>query len=410
MPRFTLFQLLLGIALLALLLAFTQAEGCGEHFAMIESLCFSAGDSRIAVTKLNARDAQAHFKIYKANVSRTISWLDASAGKRLGLIHQSFKSGNCGPAFELWRVGRTSALCSPANDQVAISDFGGGNLTRNVNTARPTVISLQHPALNIAFSRSGRFLAGSGHSGITVLDTENDTVVLHARSDGIPFLDASQMSFTNDESRVVLAGSSGVHVWDLAGGTQVSTLIHTSEPVISRIAVTREDHVVVCSNEWVRLYDLEGKLVDSVSEKGARLCSIARDDDRLAVSDGDGVTVFDLSTGRVVCLLECELVTSLALSSNGHQLADGDYNGRVTLFETSTGTRRWSARPPGRYRMPWTLPGAILAVWFWIAWRLARKKERHPDARPTRFAVPPPAQASKACNSDVAEGQRDGGA
>jgi WD40 repeat protein len=224
MPRFTLSQLLMGVAFVAIVLGFTHTEGCGRRFSMIESLSFSSDDSAIAVAKLSARDAQTPWKLYIADVSRTISWLDAATGKSRGQIHQDFRPGNCGPAFALWRVGRTSALCNPSNDQVAMSAFGGGDITRNAGTSEPTVVSLQHPACNIAFSKSGRFLAASGGEQVTVLDTLSDTVVMRIQARDLPFLGASLMSFTNDDSPIALGGDSGVHIWEIATSTQRSTV------------------------------------------------------------------------------------------------------------------------------------------------------------------------------------------
>jgi WD40 repeat protein len=375
MPRFTLSQLFMGIALIAIALAFTQTEGCGRRFAMIESISFSSDDSRIVVTKLNARDARTPMKIYKANVSRTVSWLDVSTGKTGGVIHQDFKAGNCGPAFRLWRVGRISALCNPSNDHVAMSAFGGGDITRYFDVAKPKVVSLKHPAFNLTYSRSGRFLAASGNCELTVLDTENDTVVMRIQANDDPFLGASLMSFTNDDTGIILAGDSGVHAWDIAAATQRSTVIQGREPWIRAIAVAPDDTLVVCSDECVRRYDIGGKAVATLADKGAYLCSIAGDGKRLAVAHDGHVTIYNLDANTALDSLPLGGTTALALSSNGNELAVGDYNGRVKLIDRGTGAQRWSSNPPGRHRWPWTLPGVFLVAWIYVAWRLSRRQK-----------------------------------
>lgn len=255
MPRFTLSQLLMGVALIAIVLVFTQTEGCGTRYTMIETLSFTSDDSQIAVTKLSARDARTPFKFYKANVARTVSWLNVADGENRGLIHQDFKPGNSGPAFQLWHVGRTSVLCNPSNDHIAMSAFGGGDVTRNVDTNKPTVVSLQHPACNIAYSKSGRLLAASGMYELTVLNTEDDTVKMRVQANELPFLGASLMSFANDESQLIQVGDSGVHVWDIPTAAHRSTVIQGYEPWINAIAVTPDNNLIVCSNDWVRRYD-----------------------------------------------------------------------------------------------------------------------------------------------------------
>ena len=68
---------------------------------MIEGLSFASGDSGILVTKLTGRDARTPLKFYKADIARTISWLDALTGDKQGILHQDFKPGNCGPALPL---------------------------------------------------------------------------------------------------------------------------------------------------------------------------------------------------------------------------------------------------------------------------------------------------------------------
>ena len=383
MPQFTLSQLLMGMALIAIILAFTQSEGCGQRRTVIESLSFSSDDSRIAVTKLDARDANTPNKGHKANVARTVSWLGVADGSHRGIIHQDFKRGNRGPAWEFWRLGRTSALCNPSNDHVAMLAFGGGDVTCNVDTAQASKVSLTAPALNIAFSRSGRFFAASGHDEVTVVDTKEGTVRMHVQSNGQPFVDGSLMAFTSDESRIVLVGYSGVHVWHIPTSTQRFTVIQELEVPLNAIAVTPDDQVIVCSDKWVRRYDFQGRIVATLADKGAYACSIARDGNRLAVCtrgdlhhhyyDGD-LRIYDLNSNRMLRSWSGQSAAAVALSSAGEEIAVGDFHGRVALFDTATGERRWYSTPPGRYRWPWTLPAAVFVAWAYVARRLSRRQ------------------------------------
>lgn len=375
MPRFTLSQLFKWTALIAIVLSLTQTEGCGDRYAMIEAISFSFDTSRIAVTKLTCRDAQTPMKGYKANVSRTVSWLDVSNGKSCGLIAQDFKPGNSGPAFELWYVGRTTASCNPSKDYVAMSSFGGGEVTLHSAVENPKVMPFKHPVFNIAFSNSGRFLAASGAGELSVLDTQNDAITMRIQVDDSSFISASQMSFATDDSRIVVTGHSGVNVWDLATSKQLSTVIQGLDPWIHSIAIAPNDSVIVCSRDWVRRYDFAGHVIATLANSGGQLCSVSSDGNTLAVCGESQLAIYDLNSNRRLRTFLIERATALSLSLKGDYLAVGDFNGQVTLIDTSNGARRWCSSPPGRYRLPWTLPAAVLLGWAFAAWRLSRRKK-----------------------------------
>ena len=346
--KFTNFVMIL--TLIATCLVFTQIEGCGRRETMIETLSFSSDDSRICVTKLNAQDAQTPMKHYKQNVSRTISWLNAADAKSGGILHQDFKPGNCGPAFGLWWVGRTSVVCNPANGQLAAADFGGGDFTIDVGAERPVVVTLKQPVSNLAFSKSGRFLAASGISEITVWDNKINAAAMRVDQDNFGFLNAALMAFTDDDTRIVAAGFQGVHVWDIATAMKVSTIIHGSKPSVSAIVVAPDDTLVVCSSQGVQRYDFAGNVVKSFSGRIGCLCAISATGQHLAVGGHDEITVFDLLSNEAVRTIPYEGATALALSSHGDELAVGNSEGRVTLIDTLTGHRRWDNSPAARYR------------------------------------------------------------
>ncbi len=374
MRQFSLTQLLMGVLFVAIVLCFSQTEGFDVRFSAIESLSFSSNDSRIAVAKLDARRAGDLFKMYKADVSRTVSWLDGPTGDHAGLIRQDLKAGNCGPAGHLWRLGRTTVLCDPSSDQVVMTEFGGGDLIRFQGTNLPSVTRLQHKAERICYSRSGRLLAAVGEGRLTVFDTQNNTVKMQA-----PLIDmdwyGGKMSFTDDESRIILVADSGLCLWDVSSPVHRSYAIQGLDQPVDAIEITPDDHLVVCTRAWVRRYDLCGCYLDSFSDEGAHACALSREGNRLAICTNQKITVYDLSSNSIASSWLFRAASALALSSTGDSLAVGDRGGRVTLFDTSTGFRRWDAIPSGanrRYRLPWTFAAALLIAWTAVAWRLLR--------------------------------------
>ena len=348
MPRFSLTQLLMGTALIAILLVFTQTEGCGTRYTLIETISFSSDGSRIVATHLTARDARTPMKRYKSNVARTISWLDSTTGANRGIIHQDFKPGNSGPAFRHWRVGRNSVVCNPADSRIAFSAFGGGDVTYGADHTSRTTFALTHPAANLAISHSGRLLATSGNYGLTVVDISTQKPVMTAQTGDMPFLGASLMAFTNDDSRLATAGDSGVVVWDTAAGTRTSQILVDSEPWIEAIAVMPDDSVVICTDASVNRYDLSGKLLNTIAVTGGYVCAAPNNTDTLAVSDGHTVMLYSITNGETLRTLPLSGAMSLAFSPNDNHLLAGTYDGNVAcLLYTSPSPRdRQKSRMP----------------------------------------------------------------
>ncbi|MEM6691329.1 MAG: WD40 repeat domain-containing protein [Planctomycetota bacterium] len=373
MPRFTLTQLLMGMALFAILLVFTQTEGCGKRYSMIETLSFSSDNSRVLVTKLTARDARTPMKLYKTNLARTVSWADTSTGAVRGRVHQDFKPGNSGPAFRHWWVGRSSVVCNPTDDQIAFSCFGGGDLTYGAAQTTPTTIPLAQPAANLTVSKSGRFVAASGMCHLTVVDTFTLKPVMQKQIVDSPFLGASLMSFNSDDTLLMTVGDAGAQVWDLVTATKMATLPIDSESLVRSIAVMPDDSVVICSDSSTKRYDLTGSLLNII-KSGSYVCAASRISNVLAISDGETVRLCDVTDGTTMRTLSASGVISLAISSDDKWLATGDYDGNVVLYDLLTGTRKWTTTPPGRHRWPWTIPATILVIWCWTAYRLANHR------------------------------------
>jgi hypothetical protein len=374
--RFSLSQLLLGISLVAILFGFTQSEGCGNRYAMIETLSFSSDDTRLLATKLTARDAQTPLKFYKADVSRTISWFNASTGASQGIVHQDLRRGNCGPAFGLWWIGRKSAICQPSNDGVTMSAFGGGDVTIGVGTHAPKVVPLKHEAYNIAVSKTGRFMAASGFDQVTVVDTQREAAPMEIQTRDAPFLHASRLAFSNDETRLIVVGDTRMNIWDIPSAKRVGRAIQTDQADINSICAAPDDTIIVCSENWVRRYTFDGQIVATLGDSGAYQCCISGDGTTLAVGGLGRIKIYEVKSNALRKTIPFGIATALALSRDGRRCAAGGSDGviidRVILADTASGNRLWYANPPGRYQPPWTLPATFLVGWLYFAVRSLR--------------------------------------
>lgn len=216
---------------------------------------------------------------------------------------------------------------------------------------------------------------------MTVIDMSDNTAAIPFQANDLSFLGASLMSFTNDETRIVLAGNYGVQIREIATTRLCSTVFAGFEPMVNAVAVVSNDDIIICSDEWVRRYDLTGQLVATLAKRRGYLCSVSRDGTRLAVATDDQLTIYDLHSNKALRSLPSHGTTALALSSRGDALAVGDYHGCVALIDTATGAQRWHSEPPGRYRWPWTLPAAFLIAWAYAAWRLSRRHKLVDDGQ-----------------------------
>ncbi len=377
MRRFSLMQLFMGTTLVSILLAYTQVGGCGRQINVIECVSFSSDGSRIVVSELSARDSpQNPGKGYWADVSRTVSLLDASKGTSEGIVRQDFKPGVCGPMFGLWRTNRASAVFCPRLELIVALDFGGGNITYYDPDLqqKPIVTQLQRPAANFAVSRYGQLVAASGGDEIAIFEVKTNNAVMRIQATDLPYFGSSLLAFSNDESRIAVVSNAGIHVWDIATGAQSSTVFQGLNPLVHTIAMAPDETLLVCSGEWIRRYDFSGNLVSTLSNlKSGRGCRVSRDGRMAAfIEDGNVVIHYLLSEN------ECKSVpfgfaTALEFSPDSQSLAIGDYEGKVTLIDVHTGICRWSSSPTDGRDWPWTWPTCLLVVWGVIAWRKSRR-------------------------------------
>ena len=128
MPQFTLTQLLMTVALVAILLGMANSEGCGTRYCKVSDLAFSPDGKHLVAVQNTARRTNASLKDYLADVSRTISILDAATGKTERIVEQEKRSGYQGPAFGLYRDLQKVVAYGPQGKSLLVQQFGGGSV------------------------------------------------------------------------------------------------------------------------------------------------------------------------------------------------------------------------------------------------------------------------------------------
>ena len=279
MPQFSLTQLLMTVALVAILLTLARSEGCGTRESMIGSLEFSSDGKRLLVARYDAHNAGVPLKHYLDEVCRTISVIDVEAGVPTTRIEQVVKSTS-GPAFQLFWKGRRSAAFAQENRGVVVADLDGGELwlydlgTRNRRT--PFAGCNQH-SLNLAVSRNEELLATGDGTEVVLWDVNAGKQVrrLATGDTSDPFLGSPLIACSAD-GELVATGSivAGIQLWKVSDGTkswpssivpiQVKSAFHEQPFIFSPTSHT----LAVAMPDRVCLYDVDRKLSRDVPCSG----------------------------------------------------------------------------------------------------------------------------------------------
>ena len=291
------------------------------------------------------------------------------------------------------RAERTSAVFAGETNSLVFHEFGGGNLKIvDVDAASDkTAAKASHAILNLSVSDSGRLLAASGESQLTIYETSEFETILTEKTIDLPFLQAALTDFSDDEKRLIAAGSGGIFVLNIEENTQVPIQINDDLAETVDIAWAPDDTFILCKKESVRRYDLAGNLVGSLIEShlNEAMC-ISTDGRRAAIITHGFVRVYDLKTNKLERELRPLGAADIAFSPNGQQLAIADLEENVTLVDVESGDQLWSVRAPGRYRLPWTVPAVGLLVWAIVVDSLRRRRKKfaaRSDAAPESETV-----------------------
>ncbi len=386
---------MMGAALAPILWMLLHAEGCGRQYEFVESVSFSPDGSRILVTNLTAKDANASGKIYKANVARTISLIDVTT-RRTERVHEDFRPGNCGPALHLFRPRRMTAAYNSADDSIVIQEFGGGAIELHPTDRSSAVqtVNLNHDSLNIALSKSGNLLAASYTPDLSVWDTMRKRLRFHVRERGVHDIRASVVAFSPDESLLAtldeyyvqvdgsplpLTGAwaartvSRVNVRDTKNGSNTVTFDVADYDRAYDIDFFPDNTLLICSDKWVRRYDLSGNVLQTVADaQDVRVGSVSDDGRFVAVAVLDeaktrSVRIFDLCERTELTIPRQGNTWALAFSPDGRDIVHAGSGGIVTSTQVSSGKQNWSIQAPGRRRGSPLIPAVALVLWCLVA-------------------------------------------
>jgi WD40 repeat protein len=379
--RFSIKQLMMAVALIAILLVFWRTEGCGTRSSAIESLSFSPDGARLLVSRIDARDARRPGKAYLADVARTVSILDAIAGDVSFVLCQDVRKGNQGPAFRFWRFGATTASAhfDSSGTRIVVQEFGGGRVSLySADRSGPprVLVGAGADSLRLAVSQSAPLVAVCAGGHVAVVDLEDDRVLCRITPAWPAYFVFA--SFSPDGTLLAASSGMGVDAWDARTGAHLHQVIAENvEPPELAIAFRDADTILVGSGAGLAEYTLAGQ--SRVLPPYADACAgiaVSRDGGRVAAARYDDVDIYGEKRDAIVRIPTPQTATAIALSPDGTWLAIGDSTGRVALYDAVSGRQSWTVSAPGRYRPPWTAPAAALVVWMLICGGLAMRSLR----------------------------------
>lgn len=389
MPRFSLTQLFMTVALAGVLLTFVRSEGCGRRGQLVSELKFSPDGTRLAVARHDARDAQTPMKFHWRDVSRTISLMSVPTLDVERVVQRDLRPGVRGPAMHLFS--RAENQMAFVDDRtLAALEFGGGAL-RLVDLASGDVnrtLATRSAGWTTAMSRDRKVLAVLTEYDFTTWNVAaSDPLFLQTRAMTNPSARPwrSRGALSRDGSLAAYESYDGVEIVGASGLAAPIALADFADDDDLRsleFSPTR-DLLAVASREWVRLYDSQGnQTMHLAAGEEISDVSFSPDGEVLAAIVDGGVDLLDVETGkRLRSLATGEDDRRVAFSPDGRYLATASRGSLVQLWDARSGELLTSRVAPGRVRPPWTLPVALLAVWAFVCHRLARRSRRRAAVR-----------------------------
>ncbi|MEM9413618.1 MAG: hypothetical protein AAGA30_21100 [Planctomycetota bacterium] len=359
----------MATALVAILIWFAQTEGLGMQYKTIESVAYSPVSNQVVVSKLTARDARVRRKAYVTDTVRTISKINLADGLVAGIIDRNMNVVLPGSRSTFHASGRNPILCNPHKPIDYCYIYRDGDVRMN-----DEIIKLNHRVCSLADSKSGKFIAAAGDNVTSILDSTNNRIVAEIPNLENSILGAPLLAFNEDETKIVSGGWLQASIRDIQSGETTPILFKGQDISVNALVNAPNNNLIVCSDLGVSRYDYEGNFVTAIDQMHASICSLSANGKYLVTAQENGLTVYDLDTDQAVNAIEINGISAVALSPSGLDVVVGFRNGKVALFETTTGNQLWMSNPPGTNRTTVLVPTALLGIWALLFWQLSIRR------------------------------------
>jgi WD40 repeat protein len=367
---YTLVQLLLAVALIAIVLGFCLADYRGSPWQNVQ--CAFAPDGQVlAVGSADGRRVHDGVRYVTESMRQTVAMVDVETAKGRATLFSEYV-GHGGLFAQAPHV-----AFSPGGERLAagagLGQLRMWKLREQVSEMDISTDELSRFIHGISFSPDESILAAADHSRVVLLDLESG-VTSHLYSSGHRFFASNAIAFSSDGSLLAEATDEGVNLWDTSTRKMVRTL--GRENTIYAVAFSPHDcTLATAGDDGVNLWDLSTQTDRNISRSAALWVKFSGDGTKLVSADFDDVKFWDVTEGaQVKTISSVKRITTIALSPDGHRLAIGDSDGAMSMWSVDSGDKLWFVRVAGRHSLSPVIPFVLLGAWFWLWVRFARKK------------------------------------
>jgi WD40 repeat protein len=366
-------QILLSAWFIALFVLLIFSEGGGERYSRINSVAFSPDGAWLAVARHDARHySPLHAaKMYVTNVSRTVSLFDARALTPGRIVEKDIRRGNQGPGSWLYRNTGKSFDFTDSSTVLAVRQFGGHEIRLyDLDSLRRCSILNENGQRidNLEATEDGGILAAGHNYEMSLWDTKSGTLLATVQTDSQWKELAPLIAFSPNGDLVATSGADTTRIWEIATGEVVANLegMDFGFPPEALAYSPTDDLLAVGCRSWVRLYDTNGAMVRQLhTDSVVSDLAFSPDGKELAASLYPGETkFFDVATGAKSSQPSHKIPWTpvLQYTPDGKYLATAGPGGLVSLWNAKSRTLHKTFIPPGRYRPPWWFPMFLIVA------------------------------------------------
>ena len=352
------------MAVVAFVVMFTQAEGCGEHVAHITDLQLAPDGQTLAVARADARVFYGDHRRHINNLWLTHSLMNAERGTVVKVLESrtsrgiggEIRSARCTPTFSFSQ----QHLYFPSHDyELVCYQFDGRQRSK---------VALPGGVACVAVSSDEQHLLYADlQTGTAILISTDDRKVLWQKA--VQGIGARYLG-------CALAFSGGrfaaLDYQELKYGNLSTKVQYKTKTILKNMVTPRSVHLVKSNSRILVAFEDFFDLIDVETGQTERvkleLVGRSGDGRRLVVESADGLQLIDLETGERSRAVPLDFYAAIAcLSNDGQRLFIGDYYGRITCVDPITGKRLWSSTAPGHFRpgTGWLIFLVVASLWGW---------------------------------------------
>jgi WD40 repeat protein len=381
--------------LIAILMGMATWDGCNRHYQKVSDLAFSPDGKHLAVVHNSARWENVDLHSYVADVSRTISILDATSGRTERIVERVKREGAAGSGRGLYTYLQKIVAFGPEGRILLVQGFDEGDegavKTYDLGSGQRKGRSekfADNRRFFFAMTPDGTYGAVSTFHGLTSWDVvvgQVKVIITNTLWEGPELGGPPFVAISANGSLIAVVTNSAVELRKASDGSLVGSVgTLASDEIIGTMAMSPDGRYAAVGSGGVTLYDVErhqSRRVNVDTNEIVTKIAFSPDGKTVAANDGYCATLFDAAAGRKVQQLQCSgWVTTLAYSPDGAALATGDTTGRVSLWNPITGRLIWSVTAPGAPAGSWVYFAAALAVWAIVCYLIWKKRQKAASA------------------------------